>query len=570
MSNFPSINDLIKESKGAVIDKDKSAVQAQFHDKMKSMELQTLEKMVATQAVKFGLPHIDLALFPVSADALRAIPEEIARAKKIVCFYYTPESIKVGCVHYTPDLDDFIFQLGERHHASVELFLISEHSLEAVLHFYSNLPIVKPVTKDIVITDEEINRYQISINNLKSIEQQFSNVSMTDILTLMVAAALKINASDIHIEAKESGIVVRYRVDGILHDVARLPIEQWKKFVSRIKLLAALKMNVTDRPQDGRVTLQLPKYSLDVRVSTLPTIYGESVVMRILHSGNKGVTYDELGLRGRAYVALKREIERPNGMIITTGPTGSGKTTTMYAIMNTLNKPGVKIITLEDPIEIKMEGINQSQVDLSKDYTFSKGLRSILRQDPDICMVGEIRDLESAEIAIQSALTGHLMLSTVHTNSASGAVPRFLSMGVKSFLLAPALNAVIGQRLVRRICPKCIEEQELDSASLERVGKIMQGLPKEEQDQVATHGMKFYHGKGCEACSGLGYKGRIGIYEIFSMTKEIEQVILSNQVSEYLIQDLAVKGGMVTMAQDGILKALDQITTVEEVLRVAE
>jgi type II secretory ATPase GspE/PulE/Tfp pilus assembly ATPase PilB-like protein len=292
--------------------------------------------------------------------------------------------------------------------------------------------------------------------------------------------------------------------------------------------------------------------------------------MRILHSGSKGVTFDELGLRGEAHARLKKEIQRPNGMIITTGPTGSGKTTTMYAVLRTLNKPGVKIITLEDPVEIKMEGINQSQVDASRDYTFGKGLKSILRQDPDICMVGEIRDLETAETAIQMALTGHLMLSTIHTNSASGAIPRFLSMGVKPFLLAPSLNSVIGQRLVRRICESCKEETKLEPDVLERVQKILAALPEAEKKNVNFEQLTFFKGKGCDECSGLGYKGRIGIYEIFTMSKEIEQVILSNEVSEYTIQELAVKNGMVTMAQDGLLKALDKITTVEEVFRVTE
>ncbi|OGH92918.1 MAG: hypothetical protein A2534_00630 [Candidatus Magasanikbacteria bacterium RIFOXYD2_FULL_39_9] len=432
------------------------------------------------------------------------------------------------------------------------------------------MPIVTAVTKDLNITDEELEKFKSGVMDFRSLESQFLNVSISDILTLIIASALKVSSSDIHVEAEENGIVVRYRIDGILHDVATLPKEQWKKFISRIKLLAALKINVTDRPQDGRVTLKLSSGGLDVRVSTMPTIYGESVVMRILHSGTKGVTFDELGLRGDAFAKLKKEVERPNGMIITTGPTGSGKTTTMYSILRTLNKPGVKIITLEDPVEIKMEGINQSQVDVSRDYTFAKGLRSLLRQDPDICLVGEIRDLETAEIAIQAALTGHLILSTIHTNSASGTIPRFMSMGVKPFLLAPALNSVIGQRLVRKICAHCQEEDVLSAEQMERVVKNLETLPEVEKKNVDFKNLHFYKGKGCEECSGLGYKGRIGLYEIFVMTKEIEQAILSDQISEYTIQELAVKGGMVTMVQDGLLKSLEKITSVEEVFRVIE
>jgi type II secretory ATPase GspE/PulE/Tfp pilus assembly ATPase PilB-like protein len=257
-------------------------------------------------------------------------------------------------------------------------------------------------------------------------------------------------------------------------------------------------------------------------------------------------------------------------MIITTGPTGSGKTTTMYSILKILNQQGVKIITLEDPVEYKMPGVNQSQVDISHDYTFAKGLRSILRQDPDIAMVGEIRDLETAEIAIQGALTGHLILSTIHTNDAAGAIPRFLSMGVKPFLLAPALNCVIGQRLVRKICSACVKEQELDSHAMERVGEVIESMNPEKRQHVDGKQLKFYVGTGCKVCGGIGYKGRLGIYEVFIITPEIEQMILDGHVSEYEIRKKAIEQGMVTMAQDGLLKALDKLTSLEEVFRVTE
>jgi type IV pilus assembly protein PilB len=579
MSDFPSINDLVKKKSSSVPAgsskaassplPDTDTAEGKFAQKMKDIDIKEKEQLVAARAASLGVPYIDLTGFPVSAEALRVLPETEARDKKVLCFFFNGDELRFGAVDKTSEIDELAFQAGERLHAKTGVYLISEHSLEKGLAYYANLPIVKPVTKDINITDEELAKFGVGIDNLSSLQEKFKNVSITDILTLMVASALKVNSSDMHVEAEENGIAVRYRIDGVLHDVATLPKDQWKRFVSRIKLLAALKINVSDRPQDGRVTLKLSSGSLDVRVSTMPTTYGESVVMRILHSGSKGVTFEDLGLRGDAHDRLKREIERPNGMIITTGPTGSGKTTTMYAILRTLNKPGVNIITLEDPVEIKMQGINQSQVDSSHDYTFAKGLKSILRQDPDICMVGEIRDLETAEIAIQTALTGHLMLSTIHTNSASGAIPRFLSMGVKPFLLAPSLNSVIGQRLVRRICEACREPADLPPELLERVTSVFATLPEAEKKNIPSQ-LTFYQGKGCSECSGLGYKGRIGIYEIFTMSKEIEQVILSQGVSEYAIQDLAVKNGMVTMVQDGLLKALDKITTVEEVFRVTE
>ncbi len=570
MTDFPSISDLLKKEKEEKRESAQPTTQEKFEAKIKQLDLQAKEEETQSRAASIGLPYINLAVFPISAESLKAIPEAIAREKKVICFYFTPEDMRIGVTHLTEELKEFAYQLGERHHAPVQPYLISDHSLEAGIKLYASLPIIKPISKDINITDEELARFKEGIENLQALQQFFKNVSITDILTLMIASALKTTASDIHVEAEEKGIAVRYRIDGVLHEVAELPKEDWKRFVSRIKLLAGLKINVTDKPQDGRVTLRLASGSIDVRVSTMPTTYGESIVMRILHSGSKGVTYDELGLRGEAYERLRKEVERPNGMIITTGPTGSGKTTTLYAILRTLNKPGVKIITLEDPVEIKMEGINQSQVDISHDYTFAKGLRSILRQDPDICMVGEIRDLETAEIAIQAALTGHLMLSTIHTNSASGAIPRFLSMGVKPFLLAPSLNAIIGQRLVRRICESCREEEKLDQETSDRIKQLLETLPEAEKKNVNFDDLHFYTGKGCTKCSGLGFKGRIGIYEIFAMNKEIEQIILSGAVSEYTIQEIAVKNGMVTMLQDGILKALDKITSVHEVFHVAD
>ncbi len=576
MSDFPSINNLLNKSgkksgsNNITVSAPDDTAEEKFDKKILAMDLKNKEELAVKQAASLGVPYIDLSKFPVAAEALKIIPPKQATEDRVVCFFNMPGELRLGCVDLTDRVQEVAYQLGERHHATTRVYLISQYSFDKVVKLYTTLPSVKPVTKDINITDEELEKFKSGVVDFRGLERQFLDVSISDILTLMIAAALKMESSDVHIEAEENGIMVRYRIDGILHDVATLPKEQWKKFVSRIKLLATLKINVDDRPQDGRVTIRLSSGSLDVRVSTMPTIYGESVVMRILHSGNKGVTFDELGLRGDAYVKLKKEVERPNGMIITTGPTGSGKTTTMYAILNTLNKPGVKIITLEDPVEIKIDGINQSQVDVSREYTFAKGLRSLLRQDPDICLVGEIRDLETAEIAIQAALTGHLMLSTIHTNSASGTIPRFLSMGVKPFLLAPSLNSVIGQRLVRKICEYCQVEDELSSEQKEKVLQNLETLPQKEKDLVDFKKLIFYKGEGCKECSGLGYKGRIGIYEIFIMNKELEQIILGPQISEYVVQDWATKNGMVTMVQDGLLKALDKITTVEEVFRVIE
>jgi type II secretory ATPase GspE/PulE/Tfp pilus assembly ATPase PilB-like protein len=292
--------------------------------------------------------------------------------------------------------------------------------------------------------------------------------------------------------------------------------------------------------------------------------------MRLLKSKVTSLQFEDLGVRGKAYEDLKKQVDRPTGMIITTGPTGSGKTTTLYAILNKLNDPETKIITLEDPIEYNLAGIAQSQIDHSAGYSFADGLRSILRQDPDIIMVGELRDLETVEVSIQAALTGHQVLSTLHTNDASGASPRFLSMGAKPYLLAPALNAVIGQRLVRKIHDKCKIEFTPEPAVLERVKELLGNLPADSGYKIDLNKLKFYRGQGCDECNHIGLKGRIGIYEIFTLNPDIEKEILSGKTSEYIISKIAHDSGMISMVQDGLLKAMDAITTVDEVFRVVE
>ncbi len=578
MPDSPNIDDLlqINEIKKEPIKRSSLQVSSpetenKFKKKLGEVDLKEKEKEAIQLAQKMGLPHIDLDQFPVSHEAMRQISKAEVKQLKTVCFYATSDEFKLGTVDPTNKaVTELLQALAEHNHAEGVLYVISQKSLERVLKLYENLPVVRIISKDISIQSKDLEKVKAKVSDFKSFQALLDQKSTTDLLTLLLGVALKLEASDLHVEAEEKQVVIRLRLDGILHDVAILPKDLFKQLLSRIKLVSSLKININDKPQDGRFTIKLAEGDVDVRVSAMPTIYGESVVMRLLYQNRQGLDLDSLGLRGSAYVRLKQEIERPNGLVVTTGPTGSGKTTTMYAIMQLLNKPGVKIVTLEDPVEYKMEGINQSQVETKKGFTFSQALKSLLRQDPDIAMVGEIRDLETAEIAIQESLTGHLILSTIHTNNAAGAIPRFLSMGVKPFLLAPALNAVIGQRLVRKICGNCREEAELDSHILERVGKVIQTMPETEKQHINMENLKFYQGKGCAQCGGLGYKGRIGIFEIFSINKEIEENILSAQVSEYIIEEIAVKNGMVTMVQDGVLKALDKLTSLEEIFRVTE
>ncbi len=546
-------------------------VQDKFDEKMHKMSQEKLERDAQQFASQLGLEYIYLVGVVIAPGYLEMIPLETSKQYQLVC-YQAQEGVHfLAAVDPTKqEIKDFIKEFENKTHGRTEMRVMSEASFEAAMKVYATLPAFIPDVKGVEISQEDLDTYKAGFSDIRKIQDHIQDVNLTEVITLLVAVALASNASDIHIEAEEEGVHFRLRIDGVLHDVAKLPPDAWRKIISRIKLLAKVKINVTDRPQDGRFTIFLKNDEVDVRVSTLPTSYGESVVMRLLRSSGAGLQFSDLGLTDYTFKILKREVEKPNGMLITTGPTGSGKTTTLYAILNHLNSSEVKIITLEDPIEYKMKGINQSQVDPTKDYTFASGLRSILRQDPDVVMVGEIRDFETADIAINAALTGHMVISTIHTNSAAGAIPRLLALGVKSFLLAPALTALIGQRLVRRLCQTCKKEITLDGETLEKVKGYVSVISPVSGIVVDLNTMKFWGPVGCDDCYGIGYKGRIGIYEIMTMNKDIETVMLSAAVSEYAIQEIAVRNGMITMAQEGLLRALEGVTSVEEVFSVAQ
>lgn len=566
-----SIEDLMGKKKPIKSKAGQETPQEKFQDKMQLMKLDALEKQAQAKAAALGIDYKYLKGFPISPEGLVLIPREQSKQHKVVCFGFTGAVAYLGAVDpKDPAITEIEFQVAERSHAKTVVYLISEYSYEQAEKAYDLLPEVKELVKGVEIKEEDLKRFQAMVTTFKELDEHVQKVSTTDFMALVIASSLQSGVSDIHIEAQEKQVDVRFRIDGILQKVAAVPKDNWQRIVNRIKLFSALKLNITTVPQDGRFTIFMKEGKVDVRVSTLPTAYGESIVMRLLKPGTIALGFEQLGIRGRAYEQLKREVERPNGMVITTGPTGSGKTTTLYAILNKLNDGATKIITLEDPVEYKLGGISQSQIDKSKDYTFAKGLHSILRQDPDVVMVGELRDLETAEVAIQAALTGHLVVSTIHTNSAAGAIPRFLSMGVKPFLLAPALNAVIGQRLVRRIHEACKEPLDVPPEQMERAKKILSEISPTSGVKVDVSDLKFFKGKGCDICGGLGYKGRVGIYEIMTMSPEIEKVILGGKVSEYDMQDIAIKEGMISMVQDGLLKAIDGLTSLEEVFAAAE
>jgi len=566
MSKFStSLEDLLTK------DDDVNSTGEKLNEKLHELQLQSIEQETDAQAKALGVTYILLKGFPISPEALTLIPKEQSAREEVVCFFYSGNQVRLGTRHpESASIAEIAENLAKRLFSDVEVYLISAQSFAFAMRLYEKIPKARKIIKGVTIEEEELKRFQERIKTFKDLNQEAQKANLTDIVTMVIASAVEGRASDIHIEGEEKDVKVRFRIDGILHDVASLHKDWWDKIVARIKLLASLKINITNKPQDGRFTIYLSDGNVDVRVSTIPTAYGESIVMRLLMSSAAIVSLTELGFSKYTLDIIMREIQRPNGMIITTGPTGSGKTTTMYAVLRELNKPETKILTIEDPIEYHLQGINQSQVDHGRGYTFANGLRSIVRQDPDIILVGEIRDNETTEIAIQAAITGHLVLSTLHTNTAAASIPRFVSMDAKPFLLAPALNSVIGQRLVRRVCESCKEVYALTSEEQERVTRELEKLPEIVQHDVDIHHSSFFHGKGCEVCQGLGYKGRIGIYEVLRKTNVISDIIFSQKVSAQDIEDAAVKEGMITMVQDGLLKVLQGITSVEEVFRVIE
>lgn len=416
---------------------------------------------------------------------------------------------------------------------------------------------------------EETQKDVKDISRFKQKIQEYLKRNVTELLDIILCGALALDASDIHIEPQEKEARLRVRLDGILQDVVFFDHETHRHLLSRLKLISKLKLNITDKPQDGRFTIGLADLLIEVRTSSLPAEYGESIVMRILNPKSL-INLDQLGLRPDLLKTFQKEIKRPNGMIIVTGPTGSGKTTTLYAFLKQIQNPEIKIITIEDPIEYHLKGISQTQVSPEKGYTFSDGLKSIVRQDPDVILVGEIRDLETTKIALQASLTGHLVLSTLHTNDAAGTIPRLVDLGASPSSIAPAIKMAIAQRLVRKVCKKCSVLQKPSAEESAGIKKGLKNLPSKVKlpDLSKTKIPKIKQG-GCPACNFTGYKGRQGLFEAFLVDSDMEKFILTNPpVSS--VREKAIKKGMVTMWQSGLIDVINGTTTLDEVKRVVE
>lgn len=427
------------------------------------------------------------------------------------------------------------------------------------------------ISEEIKISQSRLTEVKKNVQNIGAFKdeiEKFLEKSASEILEIILGGAICLEASDIHIEPEEEEAKMRIRIDGVLHDVMILNRKIYKLLLSRIKLLSGIKLNITDRPQDGRFTILMEETTIEIRASTLPAEHGESIVLRLLNPKSL-IEIEALGLRKDLIEIFRKEMKRPNGMIIVTGPTGSGKTTTLYAVLKRINQPEIKIITIEDPVEYHLRGLSQTQVDPAKGYTFASGLRSIMRQDPDIILVGEIRDLETAQIACQAALTGHLVFSTLHTNDAAGAIARLVDLGVRPISIAPAINMVVAQRLPRKVCKKCVRFISPSKTDFDKIKRGLSGLPKEILPiPLNSPNLKIPKAQGCPDCNSTGYKGRIGIFETFLVDDEMEKFILTSP-SIVAMRELAIKKGMILMHQDGLIKVLEKITTIEEVERVS-
>lgn len=520
---------------------------------------------IAPFQTKTDISYVDLSKASITKELLHKIPEKVARKYKIVPIEDQIDKLVVAMID--PEDVEAIEIAKKVAGKNIAVRLATEDDINNVLDQYAGLE--NELEEAIEIADEEADtekKKQSSVDKGILIESASDNAPAARIVNSLLKRAIREKASDVHIEPTEKELEVRYRIDGILHKKADLPKDVQSAVITRLKILCNMKIDEQRLPQDGRFSINFDDRKIDFRVSSLPVANGEKIVMRILDKATGILTVEQLGLRGAGLSALQENLEKSHGMILVTGPTGSGKTTTLYAVIDKLFAEGVNIVTLEDPIEYKMPGINQSQVNSEIDYTFAAGLRSIVRQDPDIIMIGEIRDPETAEMAVHAALTGHIVLSTLHTNNSAGAAPRLTDMKVEPFLLTSSLNCVVGQRLARKVCESCKDAYVPSKEELEEVKKIVETMPPQSKEEAHKKELKFIKGKGCKNCGNTGYKGRIGLFEVLKTTEEINQMILTKQ-SSVEIEAAAVKNGMITMVQDGILKALDGLVTLEEVWR---
>ncbi len=516
--------------------------------------------------LKIPLKNVDAS--EISIDILRIIPKDAAEFYYMVPIGKKGRILEIGMV-YPENLksQEALKFLTRRGNYSFRVYLITFSNFRDILKQY--LSFTKEVKQALTEAESEYEETDVS-EKAAELEKIGEEAPISKIVSVIIKHAVDGNASDIHVEPVKDKLRVRFRLDGILHSSLFLPFRIHPAVVARIKILSNLKIDESRVPQDGRITSKISGRDIDFRVSTFPTISGEKVVMRVLDPSKGLKNLENLGLEGRNFEVLNKAREKPYGMILSTGPTGSGKSTTLYAVLDLLNQEGVNIVTIEDPVEYFMVGVNQSQTKEEIGYTFARALRSILRQDPDVIMVGEIRDKETAALAVHAALTGHVVLSTLHTTTAVGALPRLIDLGIERFLLPSSLSVILAQRLVRRLCPFCRQKIKANKEVEDMILKELGPISSEDKKRFKiTKPLYVWEAKGCKKCRLQGYTGRVAVYELLEMTKELSQLVLQGK-SELEFKQEAKNQGMLTMLQDGLIKTLNGLTSFEEVMRVTK
>ncbi len=529
------------------------------------------ETLAQAKGAFLNIPYVSFQDKNVPVEILDLLPEDTYKFYQFFAFEKDNKNLKVAITDPTnlQALEALEF-LSRKNGFVIQLYVTDEESFKKVTSQAANISKVVDEALANIEAKEKSEKAAKKVEkkvSTEDLQKLVQDAPISKIVDVLLTNAIEGGASDIHIEPLQDEVRVRFRLDGQLHSVITLPANVQSAVVSKIKILSNLKIDESRLPQDGRFHYETENKSVDLRVSILPNVNGEKIVMRILDKSTKVPTLEQLGFRGKALASTRENLKKTHGIFLVTGPTGSGKSTTLYAILSMLNTVEVNIVTLEDPVEYFMPGVNQSQVNPDIGLTFAAGLRSILRQDPNVIMVGEIRDRETAELAVHSALTGHLVFSTLHTNDAIGALPRLMDMGIESFLLSASINAVAAQRLARKICDNCKKEIPVSPEIEKAIQANLADVSKEELGDVDLKKIKIYAGEGCEKCGKTGYKGRVAIIELISIDDEVRELILSRS-SPQKIYEVAKKTGMITMKQDGIIKVLEGITTYEEVVRI--
>ena len=530
------------------------------------------EEAASSYAKEIGLPYLDLNIFPVDQENIGLIEKAKAQELKLTVIRKAGKFLRIGSLNpEEASVKDFLLAFEKESGLTLEIFVVSLSSLQRAWLNYDRIKKSEFIDLSrLDLKEGDLDSFDKELKNLFELEKQIKGLPTTRLLGMIMAGAIKVGASDVHFEPENNGSVkLRYRIDGVLQTIAEIPARSYGSVLSRIKMMGGMMINVREISQDGRFSINVSeeKGETDVRVSVLPGNFGESVVMRILSSDMGQLQLEAGGLEGEALERLLHETEKKQGMLINSGPTGSGKTTTLYSVINKLNTPGKKIITIEDPVEYQIKGIVQTQTDKEKGYTFSNGLRAIVRQDPDVILIGEIRDEETAEIAVHSALTGHLVLSTIHANTSAGVVPRLVDLGVKPSVVASSLNALIAQRLVRKLCPDCKEKYIPAKETVDVLKRMLSIISPKARVEIPKKIEYLWRSKGCSKCKGLGYRGRVGVFEVLTFNDELRKKI-EDRADENEILKTALEDGMVTMEQDGVLKSLRGETSLEELQRV--